>query len=293
MKEISLLTIVLFFCVGCKNECIDLLSHDAYEYDLVLEDGIYVESFNQEITDENRYNYNNTIYKLCREFSYDYYYEDTEGNQFFMEREKGDEEPTLQEEFQKWSFVPKESPTSRTTLQIELRARGGLEPFSSNYPDYNQTIIKYSDRLENGKCTQRAETGVIENEMNVWIHPPRHGLFAMLELAPFPFIQAPYEVGNTWVFDFVRINGDEWSDPRWLEFEGQINIISTYEITDIITLSTEFGSLECFEITGIARNPHGAASLVSYFNSEYGFVKLEYTNIDSTKVILELVDVKE
>ena len=287
MRYIVLVLLLVALVIGCKKECVDLVE---YEYELALEDGLYVEKFAPEVTDENRYNSNNTIYKPCRAFIYDYYYEDLNGDKFLIEREKGDDSFDTDDR-QKWSFVPKDEPNRRTVVQVKKTVRSGLEPFTDVIPDYNQTIIKFSGIQKNGKCKEREETGLIENEMNVWTHPPRYGLFAMLEFAPFPFIQAPYEIGNTWIFDYITINGENWSDPRWLEFEGQINIVSAYEITDIKTINTAFGELECYEITGIATNPHGEATLIAYFNTTRGFVKLDYTNIDGTKMMLELVEI--
>jgi len=289
MKYLTILATLLLFLSGCKDDCFEVVEH---EYDLALEDGIYVEKFAQDVTDENRYNGNNKIYELCKKFIYDYYYEDTDGNQFLIEREKGN--ITLDDdEFQKWFFVPKDNQSKRTIVQLQTKVRSGLDPFIDNDPTYNQSIFKFYDIHKNGKSIERGETGLIENEMNVWTHPSRHGLFAMLEFAPFPYIQAPYEIGNSWVWDYVNINSDNWSDSRWLEFEGEINIISTYEITDIKMVDTKLGEIECYEITGTATNPYGEAKLVAYFNSEYGFVKLNYTNINLSKMVIELVEIEE
>ena len=33
--------------------------------------------------------------------------------------------------------------------------------------------------------------------------------------------------------------------------------------------------------------------LKSFYNSKYGFVRLEYTNVNGTKMIIQLIDVKE
>lgn len=280
---------LIMLTASCQKECDEL---ETYDYELALEDGLYVEKFAADITDENRYNSNNEIFTICKSFIYDYYYENNEGERQLIEREPGREAFEINN-FAKWFFVPENEPNKRTVSQVKIEVGKGLEPFIDISPDYNQTIIKFSSIQNNGRIIQLEETGAIENEKNVWMHPPRFGLFAMLEFAPFPFIQAPYEIGNTWVFDYIRISGENWSDPRWLEFEGQINIVSTYEITDFKTIDTAFGALECYEITGVATQPYGSAQLIAYFNDVYGFVKLDYTNIDQTKMVLELVEVEQ
>ncbi len=288
--KFAILFSLVFSNPACKDDCPDNLMQ--YEYTLALEDGIYVEKFDPDITDSERYNSNNEIYTICREFIFDYYYEDVDGNQFLFEREKGDM-VLGGEEFENWFFVPRNDPGKRTIVKFQNKVSGGLKPFIEFDPTFNQTIFRFYDIQENGKSQERGRTGLIENERNVWLHPHRHGLFAMTEFAPFPYIQSPYEIGNSWEWDYISLSAENWSDPRWLEFEGQLEIVSNYEITDVKYMDTPLGQLQCFEITAVATNEYGAAKLVSYFNEEYGFVKLDYANIDGSKLFMNLIEVKE
>jgi len=41
-----------------------------------------------------------------------------------------------------------------------------------------------------------------------------------------------------------------------------------------------------------AKSNLGETELIAYFNEAFGFVKLEYTNIDGTKTYLELASVE-
>lgn len=129
-------------------------------------------------------------------------------------------------------------------------------------------------------------TGAIENEVNTWIHPPRSSFFQILELNPFPYIKAPYKVGTKWNWKLEI--GDHWSDKRWLEWKGRIENNYDYQITEQTTVSTKVGDLECFVIKAKAKSRIGETELISYFNPDYGFIKLEYKNIDGTKIVLEL-----
>ena len=115
-------------------------------------------------------------------------------------------------------------------------------------------------------------------------------MFRILEINPFPFIMAPYEIGNTWNWTLNNI-ASHWGDKKWKTWEGVIESTCRYEITNQIWLQTNMGELECFEIQSSATSTLGKTYLTSYFNMDVGFVKLEYTNIDSTKVVLELIQV--
>ena len=127
-------------------------------------------------------------------------------------------------------------------------------------------------------------SGAIENEANVWIHPPRDKYFKILELNPFPYAKAPYEIGTKWTWNLGIV--DHWADERWKVWEGQIENEYDYEITNKRTLKTGIGEIECFVIESNAKSRIGETKLTAYFNTEYGFVKLDYTNIDGSKTNL-------
>ena len=58
------------------------------------------------------------------------------------------------------------------------------------------------------------------------------------------------------------------------------------------TISTKLGNLECYIVQATAKSRIGETELISYFNPKFGFVKLEYKNIDGTKTVLELENVE-
>ncbi len=82
------------------------------------------------------------------------------------------------------------------------------------------------------------------------------------------------------------------SDKRWLEWKGGIENVYDYEIKENKIISTKLGNLECYIIQATAKSRIGETELISYFNSKFGFVKLEYKNIDGTKTVLELEKVE-
>ena len=52
---------------------------------------------------------------------------------------------------------------------------------------------------------------------------------------------------------------------------------------------TDFGLLPCYVITGNAVNQIGETSLTAYFNQNYGFILLKYTNIDRSIITLKRI----
>lgn len=264
---------------------------ESKDYSLIYDEGIYVEKFDSTNTHENRYTDNNTTYIEGRVLTYDYYYQDLTGRKYKFKEEEGASELDFRDRVKAWTFVPIDSITDETIEQVELEVEYGLDPFLDNNPDYNQTVISYAYPQVNGNINFSSSTGVIENEKNVWMHPPRDRFFRILEINPFPFIQAPYEIGSKW--NWTLKIGSFWGDERWKTWESSIENRYEYVITNKSRIPTKLGDLECFEIKSTATSSIGITHLTSYFNMDMGFVKLDYTNIDSTKTVLELVGLKE
>jgi len=282
-------TLIAVFFISCKKEdCPNLKNH---EYEIILQNGfgVYVEHFDDTVTDKNRFNENNEIYKVCNKLTYSFIHEDSLGNRYLFELDEGALDlPTPQERNNAWKYVLESEASNKTVKTINQFIRSGLDPFIDDLPDYNQTVFsfKYASNKDDHEVGEK--TGVIENEKNVWMHPPRQMMFRILELNPFPFIQEPYEIGTSWEWNYLRPLGENWSDERWLVWQGPLDISCEYEITDFLSINTPLGELDCYEITAIGHNDYGTTELVSYFNTQYGFVKLNYTNINNSKTTIEL-----
>jgi hypothetical protein len=134
--------------------------------------------------------------------------------------------------------------------------------------------------------SRTSQSTIVEGDEAVWIHPPRHFFFKILQLNPYPYIKKPLKKGLKWAWE-LRI-GDYWGDKRWKEWTGVITNISTYEITGDALLATKFGKVKCYIVQASAKSELGVTYLTGYFNPTFGFVKLDYTNIDGSKIILEL-----
>ena len=246
------------------------------------DDGISVEKFDTTKANDNRYNEDNSIYKVGRKFTFSYFYSDTPGKKFLMTKGNLNKDSKYD-----WSFEKMENQNPNSVNKIILTVRSGLSPFFEQLPDYSQTVISYDFKQLNGDAWTNSETtGAVENIKNLWMHPPRTDFFRILEINPFPYIKEPLIIGNKWSWK-LKV-GSYWADKRWLEWKGIIENKYSYEITDKVQLQTKLGKLDCFVVSSTAKSKIGETKLISYFNTQYGFVKLDYTNIDCSKTVIEL-----
>jgi hypothetical protein len=225
------------------------------------------------------YTNDNQIYKIGNKFYFSCVYIDTNNQTYFCDR-------TLNE----WKLIAENKEFDSTKIFIVLFAEpdaGQIRALSP--PNYHQTLMAYEYKTIENKHSDFGEwTGVIENKKNIWLHPPRTKLFKILELNPFPYVQKPLKKGNTWEWE-LRI-GKMWGDIRWKTWDGLITNKYHYRITDTkIILNTELGDLQCYRIESYAQSELGRTELISYFNNIYGFVRLEYVNIDKSRIILTLI----
>lgn len=179
MKILYILVLFLFASfVSCRSKPEKNAKTDEIRknYELMADDdGILVEKFDSTVVDENRYNHNNTIYKVGNSFKYKFeHITPNKETKFFK----------VNEDDKSWEFVDEKDADSTTIKSVVIEVADG-NPMSKYISDYNQTALVY--KLKKGN--EYSMSGAIENEGNVWIHPPREKYFRILELNPFPILK--------------------------------------------------------------------------------------------------------
>jgi len=258
------------------------LTSNSRPYKLINDDGIFVEIYDNTITDENRYTADNVIYSEGRTIEVEYLFIDKQSDTLFFKRTKEESVP----KYKRWKFISKDSIDEETITGYVLTVEKGTGGMFSVEPDYNQTVIEYKF-IYNFEKTKRSRenTGLIENHKNIWMHPSRQGLFRITQLNPWPFIQKPYKVGNK--FSWSLKTGDYWGDERWLIWEGSVETKYDYEIVKKESITIDNSSYDCLVINAIGNSVLGQTKLKSYFHETYGFIHLHYTNIDSSQLIIK------
>lgn len=260
---------------------------DTLIYTVVLEDEIYIEKYDSSVVSNSKYTLNNTCYKNGDQLTYDYYYQSNNGKKYKFKPLEVNRSMTYKEKQSAWKFVSIDSLDDQTIDKILLTVDTNYSNILYSFPGFEQSVITYDYLLNDGQKVLFEGTGLVENEYNVWIHPPRNNMFNILEINPFPFIQAPYVIGNKWQWTLNKVSNN-WADIRWREWEGIIDVENNYTITDITLVETYLGKMECYIIHATGTSPVGNSSLIAYFNIDIGFVKLDYTNVDSSKLVIEV-----
>jgi hypothetical protein len=157
-------------------------------------------------------------------------------------------------------------PTGHTTLQME------------------QINLGYSYGTH---ASTRNFSGVFDHDSLLWMHPPRNGAYAILELSPYPYIQLPARAGHQWTWDLEV--GDSWSSPQWATWQGLITIHSQYKTVGQQELSTPLGSLRCWLVRAHTSSPAGNSALDLWYHPAYGFVQMKYRDIKNNQFIFKLL----
>ena len=264
-----------------------------YKLDTMSEgDGIVVEKFKPKYrNNRNRFTENNSIYKANKKFLFDFHY-----------LKEGVERGIVIEDLvgftdnldKFWHFCPIDSVGKEIVTSCELvvsHGGGGVFDKDIDSEDYQQTVILWCYLNKNNKMLTNESTGLIENENNIWMHPPRSRFFAINEANPFPYIKKPYKIGTSWAWKLKF--GSHWSQPEWLVWKGAVEATYDYKIAGEDKLETAFGKLDCWIVDCISTSRLGKTTLKAHFSEKYGFVKLDYTNIDGSKLIFDLTKMSE
>jgi hypothetical protein len=230
--------------------------------------------------DKNPYRYtiDNRAYRINRKFIFDYFII-RHGDTLKITAPKM---TASSSDFEReWDFIPRKDQHEDKIETISITVLPGVS-------NGNQSAVKYEYQYvpDLHYNTFSSTSGVIENEMNTWMHPHRDKYFRILELNPFPFIQQPFKVGNKWTWTLEI--GDFWKDERWKTWTGSITNYYEYEIIGKEKLMTKIGEMNCWVVQCIATSSIGSTGLIAYYNEAYGFVKLDYINIDKSKLTIEI-----
>lgn len=158
------------------------------------------------------------------------------------------------------------------------------------FPTAHYTL--YAEQIDLGysydaHAAPNSFSGVFEHDSLLWIHPPRDGVYAVLELSPYPYMQLPARIGHQWSWQLEV--GDSWSNPLWAMWRGLIQVRSRYQVLRQQWLTTPLGPLYCWVVRAHTSSPAGSSSLDMWYHPAYGFVRLNYLTIQGKSVNFNLV----
>lgn len=259
--------------------------------------GVWMEVL-ADTTNPCRFTEDNLIYKEGREFTYQFRYFNALGKEQYMKyvripKEKfeistsGDTLDSYVAYYPDFVFTDIFDVSDSCTNRYKIKVKCQHRVFGA---DYDQTVEEFLIWID-GNYKALSWSGIVENERNLWMHPNRSCLFRVLELNPFPYIQYPVKKGKSWKWKLTI--GSQWGDSRWKEWEETIVNRYKYKITDLhCEVKTLMGTMSCVKTESVARSRIGKTFLTSYYNDQYGFVRMENTNIDGSRIVVDLVEVK-
>lgn len=225
---------------------------------------------------KNLNNWDNKIYKPRAQFVYSLTIFDSEGNKRFLHLAK--KFATVSDE-----LVAKID-SSKSADYIDTIVLSVFENTANSALGIDQTIIKYDyhnreDRLGLGEIT-----GLIEDSTKVFLHPPRNHFLVNTEINPFPYVKLPIDRNDYWELDF--------SIPNWfMDINNKLKDSSlkiTYKRTSEVSLRTAIGEVRAFEYLAMAKNSEIEIRSWYYFNSEMGFVRMQFQTLDGYQIVLDL-----
>lgn len=129
----------------------------------------------------------------------------------------------------------------------------------------------------------KTTTGVWENEKSIGMHSFRQNQYTLTEIAPFPDVRLPLEVGKIWNATFTIYEGwGDWSDSKMKNY---------YEVVSYETIELSYGKLDAWHINSYTEAPFGNSTHNFWFHPKLGFVKMIIHNYSGQTLEIELIDV--
>lgn len=209
---------------------------------------IYIETIpNDLINDENRFDLDNKVYPVNKEVLY---------------------QVTIEH--------------NSKTLDIELKylrmtIQGTTKPFSNFDSDYSQTVIQFEYLNQNKKRITLERTGLVENKINIWLHPPRSDDLGILQLSAFPYIKLNAVKNWKWELDAAYANYQNMHLTHYYKKQKE----RIYELN--------VGKLQCVLVEAITKSRIGETKAEFLYHHELGFVSMKFYTLEDTLIILDMV----
>lgn len=240
---------------------------------------IYAEPAVKTDIQKNPYNYDNTIFIPSKRYRYNYAIVKNNDTLKYVLTTGKDHQKS-------WRLVPANCADTNLVACLGIQTLEKKGPIIMENADYDQTEISLLHLNKDGKPLDAELTGVIENKRNIWLHPFRFHAFEILQLSPFPYIKFPFRPNRQFYWKLKL--GRHWDELQEVKWKGKLTMKCTYKEEKEEEITTPLGVLRTYVVSATAKTRIGESSLVSYFNPEYGFVKLVYKNIDSSMIVITL-----
>jgi hypothetical protein len=272
MKRIYFLLLIFSYTKIFAQHNIDLTQ-------FTDENGVLVANGNSGIAVKNFYS--NGIFSKGKEITYGYRFYKNEDS--LVCRVNGGQGKALRKD---WVFSHMRDTMPQVIHWLTLKAIGNAVDSGRK----NKIRLQENYYSKRYNLLAQDSAMAVENEANVWMQFFNDKLFAVSAFSPFPFAKFPLITGETWKWE--QTMDDSWSDERFIVYHGPIDVKYQYRVVARTNMETKLGNLPCYVITSIASSRIGEAFLIAYYNTDYGFVLLEFHNIDGSELIIHIEKTK-
>ncbi len=225
---------------------------------------------------DERYNKDNIIYRVGRSFYFNFEYKDKTGKKLWAKVKD-------YTHFDRYGIVSQGPPANNYITGFRAVVQPGRKPFSDLDRNFNKSVLAYEYLMPNGVFDRVALTMLVENNKNIWLIPPRDFLFKVLELSPYPYVKFPLDTINKWTYR--KTISDKWGDDRWMHWKGRTNAGFTYYNKGRRLAKHPFlGEIQVYLIHAIGAVKGMTSSVDFLFSKKYGFVQMNYLNVDSSRI---------
>ena len=114
--------------------------------------------------------------------------------------------------------------------------------------------------------------------------PFRSNQYIFTEVAAFPLVRFPLEVGTLWTSSLNIYEGwGRWSDKT---------LNHTYQVIAFESVDTEYRNMEAWHVTATTTAEFGTSIHDFWFNEDLGFIKMIVRNYAGQLLTIELNDVR-
>lgn len=222
----------------------------------------------------------NIIFSSCNSFVYEYKIERNEKEYYGRYIDKGDNGI-----FNNWDFIETSKAKDSTYIQkfIYVQPKVADRELSANQSVINVYWINSDNTL-----LSDSKEGIIENHKNLWMHPLRGYQMWPTFTAPWPYVKFPIKIGDK--YTWWKKLGGSWGSDKYVQWDKIIYFDYTYEIigTEVITVNTY--KINCYKILSKGTSEIGNTEITFFFNPRLGFVKLDYTLMDNSRIEMKMID---
>jgi hypothetical protein len=150
-----------------------------------------------------------------------------------------------------------------------------------------QTIVKY-DFFHGGRRVFFGEkTGVIEDSLRIFLHPPRSHFFFYNQFNPFPYVKFPILDNKYWELEFRIPDHALERIPRLKNSTLRL----TYSMVGMEQYESPWGTENVYRFLAKGLNDEIETKSIYLFSKKYGFLKMEFYTVDGIKIVMDLEDI--